>query len=102
MKLAYPIIRTYDNLALKNDKTVMAFYRVPNTPITITDKGKKAKHKVTVAQIIKKLSKSKVFEISLIPKDYLLEEKMNDFSGAFSPDSDALGKEMLDYSVDKL
>ncbi len=33
------------------------------------------KHKITVAQMMKKLQKNQHFEISLIPKDYLLEEK---------------------------
>lgn len=87
LKLVYPILKTQDNIALTTDKTVMSFYRIPNTPITITDKAKKQKHKLTTAQLIKKLVKNKSFEVSLIPKDYLLEEKMKDFSHALSPDS---------------
>ena len=98
-KLSYPILKTYENLALKTDKAVMAFYRVPNTPITITDNGKKNKHKLATAQLFKKLTKNKSFELSLIPKDYLLEEKMTDFSKALASDSQELGKELLDESV---
>ncbi|MFQ7859257.1 MAG: conjugal transfer protein, partial [Streptococcus salivarius] len=85
--LTYPIRETHENLALKKDRTVVAYYRIPNTPITITDAEKKGKHKITVAQMMKKLQKNKSFEISLIPKDYLVEEKMRDFSEALADDS---------------
>lgn len=102
IKLVYPILKTHENLALKTDKSVMGFYRIPNTHITITNRTKKQEHKLSIAQLIKKLVKNKTFEISLIPKDYLLEEKMKDFSDALSPDSRELGEEMLNYSTDKL
>lgn len=102
IKLLYPIIKTHENLAMQTDKAVMAFYRVPNTPITITDKGKKDKHKLTITQLIKKLTKNKSFELSLIPKDYLLEEKMTDFSKVLAPDSQELGKELLEESITSL
>ena len=49
--LTYPIRETHENLALKKDQTVVDYYRIPNTPITITDEEKKGKHKITVAQI---------------------------------------------------
>ena len=80
LTLTYPILETHDNLVLKRDRSVMAYYRIPNTPITITDDGRKNKHKLTVAQMMKKLQKNQYFEVSLIPKDYLLEEKLKDFS----------------------
>lgn len=102
IKLVYPILKTHENLALKTDKSVMGFYRIPNTHITITNRTKKQEHKLSIAQLIKKLVKNKTFEISLIPKDYLLEEKMKDFSDALSPDSRELEEEMLNYSTDKL
>ena len=79
-RLEYPIAKTDGNMALRKDGVVTAFYRVPNTPITITDTDKKKKHKITVSQVVKKLVKYKYFEVSLIPRDYLLEEKMRDFS----------------------
>lgn len=102
INLVYPIKMTHHHLAMRQDKSVMAFYRIPNTPITITDTDKKEKHKITVAQMIKKLAKNKTFEISLIPKDYLLEEKMVDFAEALAEDSRQLWEELLLYSVDKL
>ncbi|WP_198959594.1 hypothetical protein, partial [Listeria monocytogenes] len=52
--------------------------------------------------IMKKLKKNKHFEISLIPKDYLLEEKLRDFSKALADDSRKLGEELLLYTVDRL
>ncbi|EGV11978.1 hypothetical protein HMPREF1124_1842 [Streptococcus infantis X] len=39
--LTYPIRETHENLALKKDQTVVAYYRIPNTPITITDDEKR-------------------------------------------------------------
>ena len=59
INLVYPIKMTHEHLAMRQDKSVMAFYRIPNTPITITDTDKKEKHKITVAQMIKKLAKNK-------------------------------------------
>ena len=100
--LTYPIKTTNKNLALKKNQSVVAYYRIPNTPITITDEYKKEKHKITVSQIMKKLKKNKHFEISLIPKDYLLEEKLRDFSEALADDSRKLGEELLFYTVDRL
>ena len=102
LKLQYPIKATHENLAFRKDKQVMAYYRIPNTPITITDNEKKGKHKITVSQMLKKLAKNQYFDISLIPKDYLLEEKMRDFMDALSPNNQALGKDLLLYTVDKL
>lgn len=52
--------------------------------------------------MMKKLQKNQHFEISLIPKDYLLEEKMRDFSDALADDSRELGEELLLYSVERL
>ena len=69
LKLQYPIKATHENLAFRKDKQVMAYYRIPNTPITITDDEKKGKHKITVSQMLKKLAKNQHFDISLIPKD---------------------------------
>lgn len=80
----------------------IAYYRIPNTPITITDSDKKDSHKAKVAQVIKKLAKYKNFDISLIPKDYLLGEKMSDFEADLADDVKELGLETLDFTVDTL
>lgn len=101
-KLEYPIDRIHQNLALRKDKVVVAYYRIPNTPITITDSDKKDSHKMKVAQVIKKLAKYKNFDISLIPKDYLLGEKMADFEEDLAEDVKELGLETLDFTVDTL
>lgn len=45
LKLQYPIKATHENLAFRKDKQVMAYYRIPNTPITITDDEKKGSTK---------------------------------------------------------
>ena len=102
INLKYPIKETYQNLVFKEDRNVVAYYRIPNTPITITDDEKKDRHKITVTQMMKKLQKNKYFEISLIPKDYLLEEKMKDFSEALADDSRQLGEELLLYTIDQI
>ncbi len=101
-KLEYPIDRIHQNLALRKDKVVVAYYRIPNTPITITDSDKKDSHKAKVAQVIRKLAKYKNFDISLIPKDYLLGEKMSDFEADLADDVKELGLETLDFTVDTL
>ena len=101
-RLEYPIAKTDGNMALRKDGVVTAFYRVPNTPITITDTDKKKKHKITVSQVVKKLAKYKYFEVSLIPKDYLLEEKMRDFSDDLADDSKVLGEQTLNKTVELL
>ncbi|HGH7948878.1 TPA: ATP-binding protein [Streptococcus agalactiae] len=101
-KLEYPIDRIHQNLALRKDKVVVAYYRIPNTPITITDSDKKDSYKAKVAQVIKKLAKYKNFDISLIPKDYLLGEKMSDFEADLADDVKELGLETLDFTVDTL
>ncbi|CBI14145.1 ATP-binding protein [Streptococcus gallolyticus subsp. gallolyticus] len=98
-RLEYPIAKTDGNMALRKDGVVTAFYRVPNTPITITDTDKKKKHKITVSQVVKKLAKYKYFEVSLIPRDYLLEEKMRDFSDDLADDSKVLGEQTLSKTV---
>lgn len=98
-RLEYPIAKTDGNMALRKDGVVTAFYRVPNTPITITDTDKKKKHKITVSQVVKKLAKYKYFEVSLIPRDYLLEEKMRDFSYDLANDSKILGEQTLNRTV---
>ncbi len=100
--MEYPIDRIHQNLALRKDKVVVAYYRIPNTPITITDSDKKDSHKAKVAQVIKKLAKYKNFDISLIPKDYLLGEKMSDFEADLADDVKELGLETLDFTVDTL
>lgn len=41
INLKYPIKETYQNLVFKEDRNVVAYYRIPNTPITITDDKKK-------------------------------------------------------------
>ncbi|WP_332058042.1 ATP-binding protein [Streptococcus canis] len=101
-KLEYPINSIHSNLALRKDKVVIAYYRIPNTPITITDSDKKDSHKDKVAQVIKKLAKYKHFDISLVPKDYLLEEKMSDFIGDLADDVKDLGIDTLSYTVETL
>lgn len=101
-RLEYPIAKTDGNMALRKDGVVTAFYRVPNTPITITDMDKKKKHKITVSQVVKKLAKYKYFEVSLIPRDYLLEEKMRDFSDDLADDSKVLGEQTLNRTVELL
>ena len=98
-RLEYTIAKTDGNMALRKDGVVTAFYRVPNTPITITDTDKKKKHKITVSQVVKKLAKYKYFEVSLIPRDYLLEEKMRDFSEDLADDSKVLGEQTLNRTV---
>lgn len=98
-RLEYPIAKTSENMALRKDGVVTVFYRVPNTPITITDTDKKRKHKVTVEQVIKKLEKYHFFEVDLVPKDFLLSEKAKDFERDLAVDCQKIGKQTLERTV---
>ncbi len=100
--LAYPISKIHENIALRKDNSAVAFYRIPNTPITVTDKEAKQVHKGKVLRVLAKLAKQKYFEIALVPKDYLLEEKMRDFSKALADDSLEIGKKYLEKIVTDL
>lgn len=101
-RLEYPIKTTDGNMALRKDGVVTVFYRVPNTPITITDTDKKRKHKVMVEQVIKKLEKYHFFEADLISKDFLLQEKAKDFEKDLAPDAQVSGKQTLNRMVNSL
>ena len=37
LTLTYPILQTHDNLVLKRDRSVMAYYRIPQSPSRMTD-----------------------------------------------------------------
>ncbi|HEP2676607.1 TPA: ATP-binding protein [Streptococcus pyogenes] len=100
--LEYPITRTQNNIALRKDGIVSVFYRIPNTPITITDTDKKTKQKVLVSQVMKKLATYQYFDVALVPKDYLLEEKMRDFQEDLAPDAKAVGKQTLNRTTKRL
>ena len=100
--LEYPMARTNGNIALRKDGAVTAFYRIPNTPITITDTEKKQKHKLTVSQVIKKLEKYHFFEVDLVPKDFLLKEKAEDFKKDLALDAQQIGEQALDKTVASL
>ena len=100
--LTYPIRETHENLALKKDRTVVAYYRIPNTPITITDEEKKGKHKITSCSDDEKLQKTNPLRCHLFPKTISQKRKMRDFSDALADDSRELGEELLLYTVDRL
>lgn len=102
IQLAYPIRKTHENIALRPDGTAVAFYRIPNTSITVTDSKRKEQHKKKVNRVLLKLQKQKNIELSLIPKDYLLEEKMRDFSAALAEDSKKEGLQYLNKIVTDL
>lgn len=46
--LQYPITTTHKNIVICHDKSVVAYYRIPNIPITLTDDDRKEKHKSTL------------------------------------------------------
>lgn len=101
-RLEYPIDRTYGNMALRKDKSVTVFYRIPNSLITVTDHDKKIKHKNTVSKVIKKLAKYRFFNVALIPKDFLLEEKMRDFASDLADDTRIVGEMTLSHTTNIL
>lgn len=51
---------------------------------------------------MKKLVPYRFFEAALVPKDYLLEEKNNDFSKDLAPETQTVGQETLQETTDYL
>ena len=100
--LTYPNRETHENLALKRSNSCCLLSLSQILPSQSRMKKKRANTKSQLLRMMKKLQKNKFFEISLIPKDYLLEEKMRDFSDALADDSRELGEELLLYTVDRL
>ena len=76
--LTYPIRETHDNLALKRIIPLSLSIESPILPSPLRMMRKMETQNYCCAND-EKLQKNQHFEISLIPKDYLLEEKMRTF-----------------------
>lgn len=100
----YPAIDMKDNLLMTKEKGVVAYYKVPSISVTVTDVEKKTKVKQDVGRVLRKLLPQHWFEISLIPKDFRLVEKMEDTAEVLAKDAKKIGIEVLNktmYSLTK-
>ena len=100
MQLDYPIERIYGNLALTKEREVVAFYTIPNFSHSVVDDREGLK--LAIEQAVRKLAGNGNFEISLVPRDYLLKEKMDAMKNTLFPDFQDLGSEVLNAVTSNL
>lgn len=89
--LKYPIVDMKDNILLTDQKEVMAYYKISNKSITIVDEVTKLKHRVSIAQMLRKFQDNEDFEIRLVPRDFLAVEKFRDLVPALAPEYREIG-----------
>ncbi|WP_271327871.1 ATP-binding protein [Lactococcus muris] len=92
MKLSYPIEKYKDNLVLTKEREVMAFYSIPYFSSSSINFKKKEETKESIEKAIKKLLPNAYFELSLVPRDFLLEEKMSDLADTFVSENKKSGE----------
>ncbi len=98
----YPIKEIHENIVVRKDNKVMAFYRVPSLSFAISDEKGKRDSKVTVAGVLRKFVKNENFEIAMIPKDFLLTEKMRDLVPSLDEEKREIGINYFDRTVEAL
>lgn len=102
MQLDYPIERIHGNLALTKEHEGLAFYRVSSFSTSVVDTNEREKIKQAIAQTLRKLSKHLYFELSLVPRDFLLKEKMEAMKTTLHPNFREIGEETLDTVTQQL
>lgn len=95
MKLSYPIERYKENLVLTKEREVMAFYTIPYFSSSPINFKKKRETKETIEKAVKKLLPNAYFELSLVSRDFLLEEKMSDLADTFVSENKKSGEVYL-------
>ncbi|MGY0186378.1 ATP-binding protein [Lactococcus petauri] len=78
MQLEYPIERTHENIALTKDGEAFGFYTVPYFASSVIDDKSKEDIKHKTERAVRRLFPNKNFECSLIARDFLLDEKMEE------------------------
>lgn len=102
MKLSYPIEKTKGNLALTKEREVIAYYTVPYFSSSVVNIKKKEETKGLIESTLKKLLPNKFFEISLIPRDYLLPEKMSDLAKTLDSNYQESGEIYLNEYTERI
>ncbi|QQC74081.1 ATP-binding protein [Lactococcus garvieae] len=96
MKLDYPIVKTHGNIARTKEGETLAFYTVPYFSSSIIDFSGKVKIKKSIATAIRKIAPNSYFEIALVPRDFLLGEKMDALKETLYPEHRKAGEKYLD------
>lgn len=78
MQLEYPIERTHENIALTKEGEAFGFYTVPYFASSVIDDKSKEEVKHKTERAVRRLFPNKNFECSLIARDFLLDEKMEE------------------------
>lgn len=102
MQLEYPIERIHGNLALTKAHEGLAFYRLTSFSTSVVDVEERVKIKKIIEQTIRKLYGNVYFELSLVPRDYLLKEKMEAMKETLYPAFKKVGDQVLDEVVHRL
>ncbi|CDG03734.1 ATP-binding protein [Lactococcus lactis] len=102
MQLDYPIECIHDNLALTKNHEAVAFYRLASFSTSVVDGEAREGIKRTIEQTIRKLFENRYFELSLVPRDYLLRERMEAMKATLYPPFQAAGEEALDEVTHRL
>ncbi|MDR0298796.1 MAG: ATP-binding protein [Streptococcaceae bacterium] len=102
MLLEYPIERIHGNLALTKTHEGLAFYRLASFSTSVVDVEERIKIQKVIEQTIRKLEKHVTFEVSLVPRDYLLKEKMDAMKRTLYPAFQELGDQTLDEVTARL
>jgi hypothetical protein len=101
MNLEYPFQALHGNLAVTREQEVYAFYTVPYFSTT-KEPRKKEEMKALLTRVFRKLEPNRDFEISLVPRDFLLQEKMEAQKRTLYPPYQKAGKRMLEETVYRL
>lgn len=102
MQLEYPIEKIHGNLALTKNHESLAFYRIASFSTSVVDQKERLKIERMIAQTVRKLAKHLSFELALVPRDYLLKEKMDAMKATLHPDFKEAGEELLFEVTQKL
>lgn len=102
MHLEYPIEQIHNNLALTKNHEVVAFYTIPHFSNSVIDGGGREQLKGAIEQSVRKLSSYMDFELALVPRDYLLHEKMNELKRTLYPNFQKVGSQELDLVTHRL
>ena len=96
MQLEYPIEYIHGNLALTKKREVVSFYRIGSFSTSVVDLEEREQIQRVIEQSIRKLAPNGWFELSLVPRDYLLKEKMDAMKRTLFPPFQSAGEEALD------
>lgn len=95
----------HENLLVNKDGDVWGYFRVKSISISNHDSKQKEAHKLKLSAIYKRLAKYGEFELTLIPKEFDLEERFfgeTSLSNDFAPDVEHVAKHYASKQISLL